>query len=68
MSWWENSHLYLQVNTFLHQTVILKDTWKIQILDFMKLKRMIQLWSLQIYLETLSISIHFRMETEEFVA
>ena len=67
MSWWENSHLYLQVNTFLHQTVILKDTWKMQILDFMKLKRMIQLWPLQIYLETLSISIHFRMEMEEFV-
>ena len=67
MSWWENSHLYLQVNTFLHQTVILKDTWKMQILDFMKLKRMIQLWPLQICLETLSISIHFRMEMEEFV-
>ena len=31
-------------------------------------KRMIQLWPLQIYLETLSISIHLKVETEEFVA
>ena len=35
---------------------------------FMRLKKMIQLWSLQICLETLSISIHLKMEREEFVA
>ena len=47
---------------------MLKDTWKTQFLGFMKLKKMMQLWPLQICLETLSISIHLRTETEEFVA
>ena len=62
------SHLYLQAILLLHQLVILKDTWKAQFLGFMRLKRMIQLWLLQICSETLSISIHLKMETEEFVA
>ena len=62
------SPLYLQAIILLHQLVILKDTWKAQFLDFIKLKKMIQLWLPQIYLENLSISIHFRMEMEEFVA
>ena len=62
------SHLYLQAILLLHQLVILKDTWKVQFLGFMRLKRMIQLWLLQICSETLSISIHLKMETEEFVA
>ena len=62
------SHLYLKAIIFLNQQVILKDTWKTQFLGFMKLKRMIQLWPLQICLETLSISIHLKMEMEEFVA
>ena len=60
-------HLYLQVIIFLHQRVILKDTWKMQVLGFMRLEKMIQLWPLQICLETLLISIHLKMETEEFV-
>ena len=30
-------------------------------------KKMIQLWPLQIRVETLSISIHLKLETEEFV-
>ena len=58
----------LQVIIFLHQRVTLKDTWKTQFLGFMRLKKMIQLWPLQIFLETLSISIHLKMETEEFMA
>ena len=53
---------------FLHQPVILNDTWKTQFLTFMGLKKMIQLWPLQIFLETLSIYIHLKMEEEEFVA
>ena len=70
MSWRGNieSHLYLQAIILLHQLIILKDTWKVQFLDFIKLKKMIQLWLPEVYLETLSISIHFRMEMEEFVA
>ena len=44
------------------------NTWKVQFLDFMKLKRMIQSWLLQICLETLSIPIHLKMEMDEFVA
>ena len=70
MSWWGNieSHLYLQAIILLHQLVILKDTWKVQSLDFMKLKRIIQLWPPQIYLEKLSISFHLKMEMKEFVA
>ena len=47
--------LHLQAIIFLYQLVILKDTWKMQFLDFIKLKKMIQLWPLHIYLETLSI-------------
>ena len=47
--------LHLQAIIFLCQLVILKDTWKMQFLDFIKLKKMIQLWLLHIYLETLSI-------------
>ena len=44
-SWRENieSQLYLQAIIFLHQRVILEDTWKTQFLDFIKPKRMIQL-------------------------
>ena len=53
---------------YFHKLAILKDTWMAKLLDFMKLKRMIQLWPLQICLETLSIYIHLKMETEEFVA
>ena len=37
------SHLYLQVIIFLHRPASLKDILKKQFLDFMKLKRMIQL-------------------------
>ena len=37
------SYLYLQAIILLHQLVILKDTWKAQFLNFMKLKKMIQL-------------------------
>ena len=37
------------------------------IFRFYKTKKMIQLWPLQIRLETLSISIHLKMEKEEFV-
>ena len=47
---------------------LLKDIWKAQFLAFMKLKKMIQLWSPQICLEILSIYIHLKMETEEFFA
>ena len=43
----------------------MKDRWKAQFSDLIKLKKMIQLWPLQIYLETLSISIHLKMKTEE---
>ena len=39
------SHLCLRVIMLLHQLVILKDIWKAQFLDFIKLKKMIQLWS-----------------------
>ena len=71
MFWWGNieSHLHLQAIIFLHQPhfAMLKDTWKTQFLGSMKLKRMIQLWQLQICLETLSIYIHLRMEMEECV-
>ena len=62
------SQLHLQAVIFLHQLLILKDTWKAHFLGFMKLKRMIQLWPLQISLETLSISINLKMETEGFAA
>ena len=70
MFWWENiaSRLYLQAIIFLQQRFILKDKWKTQFLDFMKLKKMIELWLLQICLETLSINIDLKMEMEEFVA
>ena len=52
--WWNiKSYLYSQVITFLHQLIILKDTWKMQFFGFMRLKKMIQLWPLQICLETL---------------
>ena len=47
------SRLYLQAIIFFHWLVILKDTWKSQFLGFMKLKRMIQLWPLQVCLEAL---------------
>ena len=62
------SHLLFQAIIFLHQQVTLKDTWKAQFLGFTKPKKMIQLLTLQIYLETLSIFIHLKMEMEEFVA
>ena len=62
------SHLYLQVILFLHWPASLKDILKKQFLDFMKLKRMIQLWLLQICLETLSIYIRLKMGMEKFVA
>ena len=68
--WWGNieNHLHLQAIIFLHQLAILKDIWwKAQFLGFMKLKKMIQLWPLQICLET-SMPIHLKMETQEFVA
>ena len=35
------SHLHFQAVIFLHWPVILKDTWKTQFLDFIKLKKMI---------------------------
>ena len=57
-----------QAIIFLHQLALLKDIWKAQFLGFMKLKKLIQLWLLQICLETLSIYIHLKMVTEEFVA
>ena len=62
------SHLHSQTIIFLNQPAILKDTWKTLFLDFIKLKEMIQLWPLQIYLETLSITIYLTIEMEEFVA
>ena len=62
------SHLYSQVIIFLHRPSLLKNTWKAQFLGFIRLKKMIQLWLLQIYLETLLISIHLNIEMEEFVA
>ena len=70
MFWWGNiqSHLHLQAITFLYQLVILKDIWKTQFLNFMNPSRTIQLWLLQIYLESLSIYIHLKIEMEEFVA
>ena len=46
----------------------IEDTWKTQFLGFMGPKNMIQLWPLQICLETLLIPIHLKMETEEFVS
>ena len=55
------SHLNLQAIISLHQLVILKDTWKTQFLNFMKPRRIIELWPLQICLETLSIYIHLKM-------
>ena len=61
------SHLHLQAIIFLYQLVILKNTWKTQFLNFMKPRRRIQSWPLQICLETLPIPIHLKMETEEFV-
>ena len=66
MSWRENieHHLHLKAIIFLYQLVILKDRWKTQFLDFIKQKRK----PLQICLETLSMPIHLKMETEEFVA
>ena len=69
MSWQGNirSHVHLQVTIFLYQPAILKDTWKMQFSNFIKLKNMIQSWLPQIFLET-SIYIHLKMETEEFVA
>ena len=68
ISWWENieSHLFLQVIIFMHWLVILKDRWRAQFLDFMKLKAMIPLWPLQICLEPLLIYTHLKMEMEEF--
>ena len=53
---------------FLLQLALLKDIWKEQFLGFMKLKSMIQLWPSQICLEALSMYIHLKMETKEFVA
>ena len=41
--------VHFQAIIFLYQLVILKDTWKAQFLGFMKLKRMIPLWLLQIF-------------------
>ena len=69
MSWRGNIeiHLFSQAIILLHQPATLKDTWKTQFLGFMGLKKMIQLWSLQICLEPLSISINLKMEMEEFV-
>ena len=60
-------YLYLQAIIFLHQPFILKDIWKTQFLNFMKLKKMIHLWPLQICLEILPMSIYLKMEMEEFV-
>ena len=59
MFWQENieSHLYLQAIIFLHYQIILKDTWKAQFFGFMR----------YICLETLSISIHLKMETEDLL-
>ena len=70
MSWWRNieSRLHLQTIIFLHQLASFKDIWKAQFLGSTKLKAKIQLWSLQICLEVLSIYIHLKMVMEEFVA
>ena len=70
MSWWGNieSRLHLQTIIFLHQLASFKDIWKAQFLGSTKLKAKIQLWSLQICLEVLSIYIHLKMVMEEFVA
>ena len=70
MSWQGNieSHLCVQVIIFLHQPAIFKDDWKTQFLGSMKRKRMIQLWPLQICLETLSTYNHLKMGMEEFVS
>ena len=70
ISWWGNieSRLHLQTIIFLHQLASFKDIWKAQFLGSRKLKAKIQLWSLQICLEVLSIYIHLKMVMEEFVA
>ena len=70
ISWWGNieSRLHLQTIIFLHQLASFKDIWKAQFLGSTKLKAKIQLWSLQICLEVLSIYIHLKMVMEEFVA
>ena len=70
MSWWGDieSRLHLQTIIFLHQLASFKDIWKAQFLGSRKLKAKIQLWSLQICLEVLSIYIHLKMVMEEFVA
>ena len=70
MSWWGDieSRLHLQTIIFLHQLASFKDIWKAQFLGSTKLKAKIQLWSLQICLEVLSIYIHLKMVMEEFVA
>ena len=67
---WKNkeSPLHLQDIIFLHHPIILNDTLKAQLLCSMKLKRMIELWQPKVFLETLSIYIHLKMEMEEFVA
>ena len=68
MSWWGNiqkSSAFAGYHIFV-PAGLLKDIWKAQFLGFMKLKKMIQLWPLQICLEILSIYVHLKMETEEF--
>ena len=60
------TRLHSQAIIFLHRLILLEDIWKTQFLGFMKLKKMIQSWPLQICFDT-SIYIHLKMETEEFV-
>ena len=60
------TRLHSQAIIFLHRLILLEDIWKTQFLGFMKLKKMIQSWPLQICCDT-SIYIHLKMETEEFV-
>ena len=60
------TRLHLQVIKLLHRLILLEDIWNTQFLGFMKLKKMIQSWPLQICFDT-SVYIHLKMETEEFV-
>ena len=70
MSWWGNieSCLYLKAIIFLHQPALLKDIWKAQFCRFRETKKDDPIIVATIFLETLSIYIHLKMETEEFVA
>ena len=64
---YRKSPAFADYHTFAPSS-ILKNGRKTQFLGFIRLNKMIQLWPLQICLETLSIYIHLKMEMEELVA